>query len=103
MRPGQPATVTVDWTLNAPVPWSAEPARRAGTVHLADSVDDLSRVAASLAVAQTLTSMLFGISARDPWRLGAAAIALASAAAIGSLLPARRASRLDPMTALRAE
>jgi len=60
-------------------------------------------LAGSLAVAQTLTSMLFGISPRDPWRLGAAAIALAAAAAIGSLLPARRASRLDPMIALRDE
>ena len=57
----------------------------------------------SLAIAQTVTSMLFGISARDPMQLGAAAIALASAAAIGSLLPARRASRLDPMIALRDE
>ena len=57
----------------------------------------------SLVIAQTLTSMLFGISARDPLRLGAAAIALAAAAAIGSLLPARRASRLDPMIALRDE
>ena len=57
----------------------------------------------SLVIAQTLTSMLFGISARDPLRLGAAAIALAAAAAIGSLLPARRASRVDPMIALRDE
>jgi predicted permease len=57
----------------------------------------------SLAVAQAATSLLFGISARDPLHLGAAAIALAAAAAIGSLMPARHASRLDPMNALHDE
>ncbi len=35
------ATVKVDWALDAPIPWSAEAARRAGTVHLGDSIDDL--------------------------------------------------------------
>jgi ABC-type antimicrobial peptide transport system permease subunit len=56
-----------------------------------------------VAAAQTAESLLFGISLYDPSRLGGAAIALAAATAIGSLLPARRASRLDPMTALRDE
>jgi len=60
-------------------------------------------IACSLAVAPVAASLLFGISVRDPLSLGAAAIALAAAAAIGSLLPARRASRLDPMMALRDE
>jgi phytoene dehydrogenase-like protein len=32
------ATVKVDWALDGPVPWTAEPARRAGTVHVADSM-----------------------------------------------------------------
>ena len=36
-------------------------------------------------------------------QLGAAAMALAAAAALGSVLPARRAARLDPMIALRDE
>lgn len=31
-----PATVKVDWTLDARIPWAAEPARRAGTVHIGD-------------------------------------------------------------------
>jgi phytoene dehydrogenase-like protein len=43
------ATVKIDWALDGPVPWSAEPARRAGTVHLGDSLDHLSEVAAQLA------------------------------------------------------
>jgi predicted permease len=56
-----------------------------------------------LAVAQSAASLLFGISARDPIHLGAAATALAAAAALGSLLPAHRASQLEPMSALRDE
>jgi ABC-type antimicrobial peptide transport system permease subunit len=47
--------------------------------------------------------LLFEISPRDPLRIIGAAIALAVAAAIGSMLPARHASRLDPMSALRDE
>lgn len=42
-------TVKVDWTLDGPIPWTAEPARRAGTVHVADSLDTLTEVAAALA------------------------------------------------------
>jgi predicted permease len=60
-------------------------------------------LACSVAAGNVAASLLFGISARDPWRLAGAALALAIAAAIGSLLPARRAARLDPMTALRDE
>jgi phytoene dehydrogenase-like protein len=43
------ATVKVDWNLDRPIPWSAEPARRAGTLHLADSVDALTESSAQLA------------------------------------------------------
>jgi phytoene dehydrogenase-like protein len=35
------ATVKVDWALEAPVPWAAEPAREAGVVHVADGLDEL--------------------------------------------------------------
>ncbi|MCU4183085.1 NAD(P)/FAD-dependent oxidoreductase [Acidiferrimicrobium sp. IK] len=41
-------TVKVDWALSGPIPWSAPDARRAGTVHVADSVDDLTRWSADL-------------------------------------------------------
>lgn len=43
------ATVKVDWNLNSPIPWLSEPARRAGTLHLAESVDALSESSSSLA------------------------------------------------------
>jgi phytoene dehydrogenase-like protein len=43
------STFKVDWALEGPVPWTAQAARQAGTLHLADSVDDLTRFAAQLA------------------------------------------------------
>lgn len=46
------ATFKVDWALNAPVPWTAGQAASAGTVHLADGVDGLTRFAAQLATGQ---------------------------------------------------
>ena len=57
----------------------------------------------SLALGQAAASLLFGISPHDPLHVGAAAIALAAAATIGSMIPARHASRLDPMNTLRDE
>ena len=35
------ATVKVDWALDEPIPWEAEPPRHACTIHLVDSIDDL--------------------------------------------------------------
>ncbi|MYS21323.1 Phytoene dehydrogenase-related protein [Streptomyces sp. DvalAA-14] len=43
------STFKVDWALNGPVPWTAAQAATAGTVHLADSVDDLTLFAAQIA------------------------------------------------------
>jgi len=44
-----PAVVKVDWTLDAVVPWTAEAARRAPVVHLAESLDALTEYSAELA------------------------------------------------------
>ncbi|MER6345929.1 phytoene desaturase family protein [Streptomyces sp. NPDC001595] len=46
------ATFKVDWALDGPVPWRAEQAAGAGTVHLADGVDELTRFAAQIAMRQ---------------------------------------------------
>jgi len=46
---------------------------------------------------------LWDFGSRPAIHLGAAVVALAAAGAIGSMLPARHASRLDPMNALRDE
>ena len=42
-------TVKVDWSLDRPIPWIAEDARRAGTLHIADGMDALTRTTAQLA------------------------------------------------------
>lgn len=46
------ATVKVDWALDGPIPWLAEPAQRACVIHLMDSVDALRTVDAQLADGQ---------------------------------------------------
>ncbi|WP_329525202.1 phytoene desaturase family protein [Streptomyces sp. NBC_01462] len=44
------ATFKVDWALNGPVPWTCPEAAQAGTVHLAEGVDGLTRFAAQIAM-----------------------------------------------------
>jgi ABC-type antimicrobial peptide transport system permease subunit len=53
--------------------------------------------------ARAIESMLFGLSRTDPISLGGAAVLLLSAAQLAAFLPARRAARIDPITALRRE
>jgi len=60
-------------------------------------------LAAALTLTRVLESTLFGVSTRDPWTIVAAAILLLVTAAVAAFVPARRASRTDPMTALRYE
>ncbi|MFW6201981.1 MAG: FtsX-like permease family protein, partial [Gemmatimonadota bacterium] len=60
-------------------------------------------VAAALAGARLLESMLHGVPARDPLTIGIVAVTLPLVAAVASWLPARRAARVDPVIALRAE
>jgi predicted permease len=58
---------------------------------------------ASLAGGRYVVSLLYGLKADDPWQLAGAASLLTAAALIAAYLPARRASRIDPMSALRDE
>lgn len=44
------ATVKVDWALGGPVPWKATDAGRAGTIHITDGIDHLTRSSAELAM-----------------------------------------------------
>jgi len=56
-----------------------------------------------LVASRALTSMLYGLAPNDPTTIAAAIVALALVAAIAGYLPARRASRGDPMLALRQD
>jgi putative ABC transport system permease protein len=58
---------------------------------------------AALATTRFVESFLYGMKPNDPWTLSLAAGVLALAAALAGFLPARRASSLDPMIALREE
>ena len=60
-------------------------------------------VAATIAAARTLRSLLYGVSPVDPLAIGAAVIVLLSASGLACYLPARRAAALDPTIALRHE
>src|SRR5208282_1516459 len=57
----------------------------------------------ALASAQAAKSLLYGLKPRDPITLVAAVVVLSAVAAFASFLPAHRASKLDPLIALRYE
>ena len=58
---------------------------------------------AALAATKLMADMLFGITPRDPVTFGIIAFLLAGVALLASWIPARRAVRTDPTTALRTE
>jgi predicted permease len=60
-------------------------------------------LAGTLAAAQVLSSLLIGVGASDPPTYLAVALLLAAVALLACWLPARRASKVDPMEALRYE
>jgi len=60
-------------------------------------------VLGALGLTRWLASFLFGVSPRDPWTLAFVGVILASVAATACLIPAQRATRVNPMVALRFE
>jgi putative ABC transport system permease protein len=57
----------------------------------------------TLLLGRLVSSMLYGIAPTNPWVLAASGIALLLSGALGSAVPAWRATRVDPVVALRAE
>jgi len=60
-------------------------------------------LAGAAAATRSLEGMLFGLTPLDPATFAAAGVAFAAVAMLAAYLPARRATRVDPMTALRSE
>ena len=60
-------------------------------------------IPAAMALGKYVSTQLYGIQGRDPWVAGLTVLLLATVSALAGLIPAHRASRIDPILALRYE
>jgi predicted permease len=67
------------------------------------SIGILAGIACALALTRLLEGLIFGVKATDPWTLAIGVAVLLGAAVAASAIPARRASKVEPLEALRIE
>jgi len=60
-------------------------------------------IGGALALTRSIEAMMYGTPSRDPVVIAAVSLLLAATAILASWLPARRATKIDPMIALRCE
>ena len=60
-------------------------------------------IGGGLVVGRVLSSLLFGVSVTDPLTFLAVGVVLVAVAVVASYLPAHRASRVDPLVAIRMD
>lgn len=100
------ATVKVNWALRTPVPWSDPCVQGAGTVHLADSLDELTRTSTSLSLGELPADpfLLVGqMTTTDPTRSPAGTESLWAYTHVPQAIKADARGEIDAQGTLRGE